>query len=333
VLQNISIALTVYEQGATNANGKSVADKVVSFSTRDLIAAIGAVTDQDFGNNAKLVQSTIYSNVTVVTGPGVYSNYFSTNLAITTNNLNLSIGASIVDLGTNVGTISTNQLTDSVGEVTISTNVIAILGNTNKNVTIDTNAGFVTTLTPETNNSGTFTNLAVVTQRQISPPPTASVLTNVSSSLDILYGGSANALFPVTNYISLNAISPEIVVEAGSGLDTTNALTVSNLASQTGYSIQGLQINYSGASNMTLSLQGFVKQGLKVDVMSARDPKAVEDIFGASSTWNVNGFGYAGGEFTTNPTPVSIMGGYLTNASSIVVQGSVNVGFLGNLAQ
>jgi hypothetical protein len=59
----------------------------------------------------------------------------------------------------------------------------------------------------------------------------------------------------------------------------------------------------------------------------------VEDIFGASSTWNVNGSGYAGGTYTTNTTSVPIFSGFLTNANPIVVEGSVNVSFLKNLVQ
>jgi hypothetical protein len=119
-------------------------------------------------------------------------------------------------------------------------------------------------------------------------------------------------------------------------------LTVTNLASQTGFSIQYLQINYftpTGPTNLTLNLQGFVKQTLKVDTLAAKkgtNAAVVEDIFGASSTWNVNGSGYAGGTFTTNPTnavEVGNLGGYLTNASPIVVEGSVNVSFLKNLPQ
>jgi hypothetical protein len=325
VLQNISIALTVYQQGATNANGRSVADKVSSFNTKDLIAALGTVTDQEFGNNAKLVQATTYSNIIVTTGPGVFSNYFSTNLPVTTNNLTVMIGTMIINLDTNAATISSNQLN---GNVTINSGVISILGNTNEHVTINTNAGFITTLTPQLNLSSTITNLAVLTQEQVTPPKTESVLTNVSTSIDVLYGPKNQALFPVTGYVSFSQTSPQVVVETGVSLNTTNG----GVASQTAYNIGGAQINYAGQSNLTMTLQGFVKQSLKVDVMS-RSPLVAEDIYGAGETWNVNGSGYVGGFYTTNATSVPIMGGYLTNATPIVVEGSITFGFLENLAQ
>lgn len=342
VLQNINLQLTIYQQGVTNDGGRRVTDQVTSYTTKSLIAALEAVTGQQFGNGAKLVQSTVFSNVTITTGSPVFSTVLSTNLAIPANGRLYVGGVVLIDIDPNssILTISNDYyVTGTLGH--IATNVLSVVtgGITNESVTIETNA--LTTLTPFTNASGFVTNVAVLTQTQEAPAPTESVLTNVSSSIDILYG-TTNALYPVNDYLSFSTNSAEIVVETGSGLDTTNALTVTNLASQTGFSIQYLQINYftpTGPTNLTLNLQGFVKQTLKVDTLAAKkgtNAAVVEDIFGASSTWNVNGSGYAGGTFTTNPTnavEVGNLGGYLTNASPIVVEGSVNVSFLKNLPQ
>jgi hypothetical protein len=342
VLQNIDIQLTIYQQGATNSEGTKVADSIIFFTSKKLIEAVGAITGNNFGSDAKLVQATVFSNVIIDTGPGVFSNYLSTNLALPATNGSLYINGSITSLGTNIGTITTNQLTESDGiQITIHSDIVAAAFNTNEYVTINTNEGFVTTLTPSTNGLGMVTNIAVLTQLQVRPPPTKSFLTNISSSIDILYGGTANSLYPVTSYLSFGTNSPEIVVETGSDLNTGAPLTVSNLVSQTGFSIQNMQINYftlSGSNNLTLALLGFVKQALKVDVLSAnRTNRAVEDIFGASSSWNVIGSGYSAGTYTTNPTPVAIsMGdsiGYVTNASPIVVEGTVNFSFFKNLAR
>jgi hypothetical protein len=335
VLQNITVQLTIYQQGLTNPAGTKVADTVTSYTTKSLIAALEAVTGNNFGAGAKLVQSTVYSNETITIGPAVYTTNSSTNLALATNG-DVYIGAAFIGLGTNSATIVSNQLTYGGSQVTINSDIVAAALNTNDSVTINTNAGFITTLTPSTN------GVAVVGEKQVTAAPTESILTNVSSSIDILYGGAANALYPVTNYLSFSTnLSAEIVVESGAGLDTTNALTVNNLASQTGFSIQGLQINYftpTGSTNLILDLQGFVKQTLKVDTLYARGTnRIIEDIFGASSTWNVIGSGYAGGTYTTNSTsvPISVGGlvGYLTNASPVVVEGAVSVSFDKNLAQ
>jgi hypothetical protein len=339
VLENINLQLTIYQQGATNSTGRKVADQVTSYTTKSLIAALEAVTGANFGAGAKLVQSTVYANETIPTGPAVVSTVFSTNLALATNSY-LNIGGGEINFYGTAGnpgilTIS-NDTIISPGEFSggIPTNVLTVVtGGTNgESVTIETSD--LTTLTPSTDTNGFVTNVAVLTE-QVSPGPTESIFTNVSSSIDIL-SGTTN-LYPVTNYVSFSTISPaEIVVETGSGLNTTNALTVTNLASQTGYSIQGLAINYftpAGSNNLTLSLQGFVKQSLKVDTLAARkgtNAAVVADIFGASSTWSVNGFGYAGGTYLTDPTTAL---GYLTNASPIVVEGSVSVSFLKNLAQ
>ena len=90
----------------------------------------------------------------------------------------------------------------------------------------------------------------------------------------------------------------------------------------------------SGPTNLTLNLQGFVKQALKVDLLGGRGTnKAYEDIFGASSTWNVIGAGYAGGTYTTNQTSIPILSGFLTNANPVVVEGAIKISFLENLAQ
>ena len=335
VLQNINLQLTIYQQGATN--NRRVADQVTAYTTKSLIAALGAVIGTNFGAGAKLVQSTVYSNVPITTGSAVLSNILSTNLALATNaGSYLNVGGKPFygfygDLGILV--ISNNTfITNGFGNIT--TDIVSTVGGpTTNSVTIDTNAGFITTITPSTNGSGAVTNVAVV-QTQGTPAPTESILTNVSSGIDILYGGTNNMLYSVDNYLGFSPISPaEIVVETGSGLDTTNA----NLASQTGFSIQGLTINYytpTGSNNLTLSLQGFVKQTLKVDILNSHNPKIVEDIFGANATWNAIGNGYAGGTYTTNPTnAVQILDGYVTNASPIVVEGSINVSFLKNLAQ
>ena len=120
-----------------------------------------------------------------------------------------------------------------------------------------------------------------------------------------------------------------IVTEAGSGLNTTNA----EVSSQTGFSVQNLNINYGGPTNLVLNLLGFVKQTLKVDILSSRNrTKTVADI--DNSAWNLIGSGYSGGTFTTNYTtaPVGQLG-YLTNANPVVVQGAMTVSFLKNLPQ
>ncbi len=332
VLQNINLQLTIYQQGATNANGRKVADQVTPYNTESLIAALGLVTDQQFPPGSKLVQSTVFSNVTVTNGSAVYSTVLSTNLALPTTDPTLIIGGGIIGFLSDAFTINGDQLIDdNTGNViTINGDVVAAGFNTNEFVTINTNAGFQTTLTPSTNSLGQVTNVAVVMQQETLPGSTESFLTNVASSIDILYGPD-NTLYPVTNFLSFGTNSAEIVVENGYGLNTTNAY----LTSQTGFSIQSLVINYVGPTNLTLALQGFVKQAMKMDTLYAHGTnKIVADIFGANSTWNVNGSGFAGGTFTTNPTPVGpILGGYLSNASPIVVEGAINVSFLKNLAQ
>lgn len=344
VLQNVAIQLTLYQQGATNASGTKVADQVTSYTTKNLIADLGTVTSQQFGSGAKLVLCSVYSNITITTSAAVYSNYFSTNLALTTNQT-LDVGGLALFYGING---DSGRLTISDGVVTpanpelppanITSDVVSVVGNPGETVTINTNAQYITTITPSTNGTGNsedVTNVVIVTQFQSSPATTANILTNISNSIDILYGGAANALYPVTNYLSFSTSnSAQIVVESGTRLNTTNA---ANLSSQSGFSIQGLIINYfmpTGPTNLTLTLQGFVKQALKIDTLYSHGTnKVVEDVFGASATWNAFGAGFAGGAFTTNQTSAPILGGYLTNANPVVAEGSVNISFLKNLPQ
>jgi hypothetical protein len=337
VLQTINLNLTIHHQGTTNNN--KITDVVTNFTSKSLIQALGAVIGTNFGNGAKLVQSTVFSGVTITIGAVVGSTVLSTNLAMPPTNSFLLIGGALVGPITGTWTITSNQLMNNNGEQsTIGGIIVAAAGNTNESVTINTNVGYITTLTPSTDNNGVVTNVAVVLQTETAPAQTESFLTNVSSTIDILSGGAANNLYPIDGYLSVGTNSPEIVVETGSGLDTANG-TTPTLASQTSFSIQSMGINYSspsGPNNMTLSLQGFVKQTLKVDVLAAHGTnKAVVDIFGANASWNVNGSGYIGGNYTTNSTnTVPILGGgYLTNANPIVAEGTITVSFLKNLAQ
>lgn len=327
VLQNISLDLTIYQQGATNAAGTKVSDKVSTFHTKDLINALAAANGTNFGTNPKLVLSTIYSTVTNVIGQAQYSTNFSTNLPLTGA---LLIGSAqfytpFSDEG--VITIYSNVIEDFPG--TITTNVVSSQDNTNESVVINTNAGFATIITPSTNNSGQVTNANILLLQQSAPAPTQVLLTNTSSTIGVLYGAD-NSIFPVDTNISFTMVSPEIVVETGNDLETTNALTVSNLSSQSAVSLQTLTINYTtpgSTNNMDLTLTGFVRQSLKVDRIGKT---VVEDIFGANSVWNAVGTGFAGGNLATNTNFNTI---FLSNAYPIVVEGSVNVTFLKNVVQ
>jgi hypothetical protein len=333
VLQNISLQLTIYQQGATNSNGKKVSDQVTSYNTKSLIQALGTVTGNNFGNSAKLVQSTIYTNVTILVPSGASSTVLSTNLALTTNSYLIIGGVQRYGTFNDPGIIELDGnafVANAFGN--ISSNIISLVTSnvTVQTVAINTNVGFVTTFTPSTDTNGLDTSVLIATQSI----QTESVLTNLSTTVGILYGPS-DIFFPVGNYFNFSTNdASEVVVETGSGLDTTNTLTVTNLASQTGYSIQTMTINYSmptGPTNLFLSLEGFVKQALKVDTLYSRGTnKVIEDIFGASANWNVIGSGYAGGTFTTNTT---VPGGYLTNANTVAVEGTVNISFLKNLPQ
>jgi hypothetical protein len=333
VLQNVALQFTIYQQGITNANGKKVSDQVTAYTTKSFITAIANLTANNFGSGPKLVLSTVYSNATVVSGS--FSNVFSTNLALATNAY-LTIGSTRF-YGPNglyttneVITISNNNAYPAASSpFSLSSDVISTAGDpTNFSVTINTNLGYVTTLTPSPGGSATVTNVAIST----AVASTETVLTNVAADFDILYGKD-NTLFPVDDYISLATNnSPEIVVETGLGLNTTAPLTVTNLISQMGFSLGGLNISYpvqavGGSNILTLDLTGFVKSNLKVDDLYVHGTNRIaEDIYGANSTWNVIGSGSAGGVYLTNGTFT-----FLSNASPVVVQGSINISFLKNL--
>ena len=343
VLQNVNLQLTIYQQGPTNSNGKKVAAQITSYTTKNLIADLSAITGQQFPAGSKLVLSTVYASATVPVSTGIYSTVLSTNLALGTNDV-LNVGGVPLFYGFNgdsgILTISSNTITSqSLGSIpsNMTTNTVTDAGSPSESVTINTNSGSITTITPSTNGTGDYedvTNVLIVTQQA----PTIVVFTNISSSIDILNPGAPATLFPVDNYLSFGTNgSAEIVVETGTGLNTTNALTVTNLVSQLGFSVQGLTIsNYSiatGSNILTLNLMGFVKQSLKVDTLYSHGTnKIVADIFGANSTWNVFGAGYTGGLYFTNLVPFGTSV-YLTNAIPIVAEGSINVSFLKNLPQ
>jgi hypothetical protein len=343
VLQNVNVQFTIYKQGQVSSTGKKLPDVVTSFSTKNLIGALEGVTGVNFGAGAKLVISTVYADTNITIGSPGFSNTITTNLALATNEVLNVGGASLYGIYGNPGTIviSGNSFISNYSG-TLDTNVVS---DSNDSVTIDTNAGFITTLTPSTNGSGAFadvTNILVNSEYQVSNAPTTNVFTNVLNSIDVLYGGAANLLYPVTNYITFFTNSPEIVVEGGINLGTTSPA----ITSQNGFSISNLLITYftttSATNNLNINLTGFVKQTLKIDVLSGHGATEVaEDIFAASSTWSVIGSGYSGGSFTDTPTGVPVsnyvdgnyVAGFLTGTTPVVAQGTVTVSFLKNLAQ
>jgi hypothetical protein len=354
VLQNVNVTFTIYQQGTVSSTGRKLPDKVTSFTTKNLLAALEDVTGINFGAGAKLVQSTVFASETIATGAPVYSNAVSTNLAVATNvgylNVGGPSGANLYGFnftnpaGGLLVLVISNSTFISNYDGTLTTNIVSNIGGpTTNSVAIDTNGG-LTILTPSLNGSGQLTNVLVFTEQLVSNAPTTNVFTNVSSTLNVLYGGTANNLYPLTNYIEFFTNSAEVVTESGLGLDTTNGV----VTSQSGFSISNMLVSYfstDSADNLNIYLTGFVKQSLKIDTLSGRGATAVsEDIFGASATWNVIGSGYSGGGFiasSTDPTAVFVtnyvdgnfVAGYLTNTTPVVVQGTVSISFLKNLPQ
>ena len=322
VLRNISLQLTLYEEASTNAQGTKVLSKSVAYSTKNLIAALQSVTGQPFGNNAKLVESTLYAAVT---------NASSNNIPLVASNTGacLSFGAGPVCIGDSAVVLDGNTFVSGGPVGNVSTNVASDALNSSASATFNTNAGYQTTFTPQTNGSGVVTNFTVVS---LIPG------TGGTSSIDILYGTS-NALYPISNYFVFSTNSQEIFMESGTALTSGSP----HLASESSYSISNLAINYfvqSGPTNLGLTLNALVKQSLKVDVLAAHGTnRVVADIFGATATWNVIGSGYMGGSFSSNgpgvivSDPADSVSGYLSDTVPVVVQGTINVSFLKNLAQ
>ena len=159
VLQNISLQLTIYQQGATNPNGRKVSDRVIAYTTKSLITNLEAVTGQPFGSGAKLVLSTLYSNTSA--SGAVYSTLFSTNLTLASNTSLIIGGPQFPYYGDFYGsatnnygvmTLSNNTIIsgDSPGSIPNSiVSVVTTNGVTNASVALDINA--LATLTPSTN--------------------------------------------------------------------------------------------------------------------------------------------------------------------------------------
>jgi hypothetical protein len=329
VLQNISLQLTIYQQGTTNSSGKKISDQVTTYTTKNLLNDLSALTGQPFGAGPKLVYALDFSNAPVPIGQSSSSNVLSTSIPVPTNTgAYLSVGGkSFYGFYGDSGVIvisGTNFETNGFGSVN-SDIITSVGGPTTNTVTINTNAGYVTTITPQADLSDNVTNATIVTQFETAAP-TENLLTNVASGFYVLYG-TANNLLLVNNYLGFTTNSAEIVVENGINLNTTNP----GVISQGGFSIQTLSIsNYSQTSltnGLTLNLQGFVKQALKLDTLYSHGTnKIVEYIFGANSTWSVNGSGAVGGTYTNNGGMI-----FLTNGTPVVAEGTVNISFLKNL--
>jgi hypothetical protein len=344
VIQNVSLQLTVYQQGPTNTQGTKITTKPVQYTTKSFIQAIQAVSGQTFSPDARLVRSTIFSNITV-------NNFSSNNLAVVPPASNFYVFIGATNVGEEVFTadggsavLSNNTFVSGFsGSITLTTNLVVNATNSSVAVTFITNAGYETTFIPATNSVGLLTNIAVVSQQSGISNVSQSVFTNVTSTMAIMYGRENN-FYPVSNYIVLGTNSPEIVTETGVGLYTNNGATPA-LNSQTAYSISNLTVNYfapNGTNSLSLNLQGFVKQSLKVDVFSKHGRSVVfADIHGANSSWTVLGMGYTGGVFSSNGPGTAVTNivagnpvtGFLSNTVPIVAEGTINMTFLENLAQ
>jgi hypothetical protein len=339
VLQNINVQLTTYQQGAVASNGKKLANKVTAYSTKTLIAALQTATGVNFGAGAKLVYSTIYSNVS---SGGSVDTQTQTNFLTNASGGYIRIGGTTIfgsGFDNDVLLISNNVIVDGNPTGTLTSDVLWLTDGVSSNsVTIDTNAGYETVIFDETNGSGldNITNIEVDTYF-VTNGPTTNVFTNVASGVAVLYGGKANNLYFLSNSpnaaITFSNNSPSIFVQGGFALGTPEA----DVLSQSDVSIKNLQLAYDtpeGSNNLILNLEGFVKETLKIDTLSGKGASAViDDITGGTAAWSVVGSGYSGGAFTNNPTSVPILAGYLTNANPVVVQGTVSVSFLMNLAK
>lgn len=358
VLENVSVNLTVYSQGATNSAGTKVADVVSTLTTKELIAKLGAVTGSNFGSSPKLVLSTIYSNIVVKVAPLVTNS--TTNVAVTaigTNALSTIIGG--VPIETN--SIETTNVIITNGLVSIGTNAgvpittntfVVTIGGTNVSTNTFTNSSGYEVIISATPTTGVISNFNILTLTGT----TSNIFEAISEpTLEVMGGTTAAPTFTdVAPYLTESQEASYVIYdETGKGLATTNALTVTNVSTESDVTVNRYGIKFfttNGGTNLSIVLRGLVKESLRVDTLRAKKGTTaaiVEDLFGANSTATVAGYGYMGGTYVTNMTlngnsvnlPASeysgtnLITGSLSNTVPVIVEGTIDTTFLKNLAQ
>jgi hypothetical protein len=308
------------------------------------------VTNASLSTNVDVAAVDNADNLTVtVGGVAVGTNEFETYTNVVITNQTLYYGTN-----TFPGTaLTTNTFIVTSNTTPISTNVF------------DTNTGaeVVITASPTTGDISNFNILSltgtVITVYTNSSSPSVSYLGILTAANNTSSGAT---VIPLTNFVSDGQRGSTIYQEAGKDLTTSNFLGT-NITSETTYKDSTLTVtafvtnDSTSVTNLYFQVAGFDKSVLKaVDLTvkgTAKTPKQIFDLNG-SENFDVSGYGAEGGVFTnsaaatnapfttsqfvssefpdaapgvTNGT-YSGVSGYLTNATPIVIEGTITTSFL-----
>jgi hypothetical protein len=375
VVENINVNLTVYQQyvpgssgygtaatGGTNATGTKLLDHVSTLTSKDIIGSLITVTGTNFGNSAKLVLVTTYSNIVSTNAPYLTNGETISNVTVSTNgDPTVAVNVGGVSVASNIFETTNLVVTNDRGfvyilagdsfEGSLTTNTVMVLSNgaaisTN---TINTNGGYLTTIAASPTN-GQITNVSITTQ-----------VGTVSNLFEAVYGPNVNVMWgtaaapvftDVNNYVSgyfSDAVQAQSDKDLADGFypNSTNAalynLYVSNLTAETAVGIANFYLGYfttatsgTGTNNLLLNgnygsnPSGFNKVSLKVDTLKAKSHDSaavVEDIYDATATATVSGSGYIGGTYIpTNAGSGIDVGNYATEykpGTNIVITGGI----------
>jgi hypothetical protein len=355
VLENISLALKIYQQGALASTDKSLAAGETAFATSDLIRQLApfAGFTYDTHKTQKLVLSTVYSNFLVGKPGTILTNWTITNLGAspdvqiveggnTTNALSFVTAAetnSYVISNFNVfeiNTTGTNLITSILNGLILTNGTVVGTFNTNSILVPNENSlGYWLTIVPTV--SATATNVTIT---QYSPQ-TNNLFTNANSHVCVLTpktSSAAASLVEVDHWVSFNQWTDfngnnfQFYKESGTDLKG-NDFSGTNITSQTVYGFGQFTVFTAyptngapaGQTNIIFdwydsdsALMGFstgTTKLINLTVDGNSKDKTEFQVIGSQTT-GVSGVGYIGGTLTTNNLQTNTFNGVTTTNST-----------------
>lgn len=370
----VAVSTNIISLSASNA----VATNLMFASTTSGFPTNG--TDLMVGAASNVVGAIISNSIVVVTNVTTVTNSFvvGTNTTYITNNVtNEMLATNLVLIVTTNGWAVTNIVTSNNVLTNSATNLeIAYVGtNGAGNATGATNLYTALTNTPGTNlnlfvtvsssnyvttNFGFGTNTTVTNLTFVTMSNTTSTVSVTNTTTNFTYVTNYTTNF--TTSVSVTDVGLEI--EGGPStnysyipLDSLlgyqvlqSVIISSNATSEVEYQAAKFTLGAfgtnAGASNVSLTLHGFVNLASKDDVLSTSHGVKTE-VGDDTYTAAVSGYGYIGGSYSTNPyvstnsasfqlpTTSTDVGtnGSIVGATPVVVEGTISLGAPKNIPE
>jgi hypothetical protein len=306
-------------------------------------ATIPSLVGFDFGRSAQLVIDTTFTatNIQLYTTNAILTNAVilsATNdvISFQTNTLPVPAPNFVTIIDTNGsalitnnaisnGAPGTNVLThtgDWTQTGTVGTNGFSYDSSTAANTTngtwtnaapggpFPTNLNCWTVITANTNTAFGVTNVVAITYSNAPSGIQTNFATNGASSIKVQGGTATAPVFADVSSFVYGYIYPSVIITGtGTNLLKTNQFGGTNYLTQSVDGIKNVGLHVFGLTttsplqNLSLTLDGFAKAMMKLDVLHTFPRTETNQVFETSSTATISGSGNIGGTFLATNTP------------------------------